>query len=73
MIKKSTEIILQDGGNKEIINISGGIPLAKGDILNYHPDNSDASDQYEVVDKTIEYYVQSTDHVVNITYILRKK
>ena len=73
MVKENTEITLQDGNTKQILNFSGGVPLSKGDIVNFHADNSDASVQYEVVDKTIDYYVQGEENVMNITYLLVKR
>lgn len=73
MIKKNTKIIFEDGEDKKIEEMMGGMPLSKGEVVHMHAENSDKAVDYEVVDKIIDCYLKGEDQIVNITYVLRKK
>lgn len=72
MIKKNTKIIFPDDNIKELDNLSGGMPLTKGEIIHIRQDNNKATD-YIVADKNIDILLEGDDQIVNITYILKKK
>ncbi len=65
MIKKNTKIIFDDGSEEELM---GGIPLSKGDYVNFHKEN--VVESYEVVEKKVDYFEEK--EVVNIIYKLKK-
>lgn len=69
MIKKNTKFMFK--GGKEKINLVGGIPLSKGEIICFHRKNSKSS--YVVEDKKIDCFNEGKNQLVNITYVLRKK
>ena len=72
MIKK-TRIVLEDGENKKTDEFVGGIPLSKGELVCFHPEDSDVEILYEVADKIIDCTTRGEDITVNITYVLRKR
>ena len=69
MIKKNTKIIFKDRKDSIIEELAGGIPLSKDDIVKVHKNK--AFVEYKVIDKTVDYFLEGTDQVVNITYTLR--
>jgi len=71
MIKKNTKVIFEDGENKWSEDMAGGMPLAKGEIINVHQGGEIIA--YEVVDKIIDAFFDEEDQVVDITYIIKKK
>lgn len=70
MIIKNTKIVFENGETKEL---KGGIPLSKGEMINFHAENSEEIIDYEVVEKTVDCIVKGEDQIINITYVLRKK
>ncbi len=72
MIKKNTKVIFEDGDNSRYDELTGGMPLSKGDIVNIHRDGEDVVD-YEVVEKMIDCFLGGEDQVVNITYKLKRR
>jgi len=72
MIKKNTKIIIEDGVGKSSEWI-GGIPLTVGEIIHLHQDEAAKAIDYEVVDKTVDCYLQGDDQIVDIIYRLKKK
>lgn len=71
MIKKNTKIIFLDDSDNPIDELIGGIPLAKGEIINVTK-NGNIS-KYEVIDKNVEFIYDVEDQIANITYTLKKK
>lgn len=71
MIKKNTKVIFQDGENKGTEEMIGGIPLSKGEIIKVH--RGDKILQYEVVEKTVDCYLEGEDQVVHIIYYVKEK
>lgn len=70
MIKKNTKIIFEDGESNSSDELTGGMPLSKGEIVHVHRENQDTAD-YEVVDKIIDCFMEGEDQRVNITYKLK--
>ena len=70
MIKKNTKIIFENKNGKETTELTGGMPLAKGDIVHMHQNKNIAD--YEVVEKIIDCFLENEDQTVNITYKLKK-
>ena len=71
MIKKNTKIVFQDGDIERTEDLRGGMPLSKGEVVNFH--DGDSIVDYEVMSKKIDYLLEGDDHVVNITYVLKKR
>ena len=69
MIKKNTKVIFVDG---ETFELQGGMPLSKGETINFHNDDSNDAVEYEVADKKIDYFVQGENQIVNVTYTFKK-
>ena len=67
MIKKTTLVIFE--GEKEF-ELKGGMPLAKGEIIDFKEEGKIIA--YEVVDKRVEYSIDGEDHIVKVTYTLKK-
>ena len=70
MIKKNTKIIFE-GDSKLSEELSGGMPLSKGETVTVHKNGK--TDKYIVADKQIECFMDGKDQEVNITYTLKKK
>ena len=68
MIKKNTKIVFEKD-TKEILDLKGGIPLSKGEIIKVNKE--DKIIEYEVIDKKVEISFEGEDQIVNITYVLR--
>ena len=68
MIKKNTIVIFED---EKTFELKGGIPLAKGETIHFKSEGN--SKDYEVVDKKIDYSLEGEDHIITVTYTLRKK
>ena len=68
MIKKNTTIIFEGGKTFEL---KGGMPLSKGEIVNFNSENNES--QYEVINKKIDYSLDGEDHIISVTYTLKKK
>ena len=68
MIKKNTKIVFEKD-TKEILDLKGGIPLSKGEIIKINKE--DKIIEYEVIDKKVEISFEGEDQIVNITYVLR--
>jgi len=71
MIKKNTKVIIKDGEQEQVDNLMGGMPLSKGEIVEYKKGSGVIN--YEVIEKRIEMFDEGEDRVVNITYILKKQ
>jgi hypothetical protein len=70
MIRKNTKVVFEDGGSRRTEDLAGGIPLSKGEIVNIH--STGKTIKYEVVDKTVDCFLEGKDQEVNIIYVLRK-
>lgn len=73
MIKKNTKIIFEDEKGQEAEELTGGMPLSKGETVHIHKDGADKPASYEVTEKTIDVFYKDKDQIVYTTYILRKK
>ena len=71
MIKKNTKVIFQNGESEKSEEMIGGIPLSKGEIIKVHENNE--VEEYEVIDKIVDCFLENDDQIVNITYIVKRK
>lgn len=70
MIKKTTKVIFEGEEQKADSEQIGGMPLSKGEIVHIHRNGQVLN--YIVSDKTIDYFDESEDKLVNITYTLQR-
>lgn len=73
MIKKNTKVIFLDGNEQKEDEMIGGMPLSVGEIVRVHSKDSIKAADYEVVEKTIDYYLDEPDQMVDIIYSLKRK
>jgi hypothetical protein len=70
MIKKTTKVKFEgeetNGGDEQI----GGMPLSKGELVHIHRNGQVIN--YEVTNKKIDYFDETEDKLVNITYTLKR-
>lgn len=71
MIKKNTKVIFKNGGSSREEEMVGGIPLAKGEIINVH--EKDKIVKYEVIEKTVDCFLDGEDQIIDITYVVIKE
>ena len=71
MIKKNTKVILDGATDSRFDNLGGGMPLSKGEIINFK-ENGKVID-YFVLDKKTEIEFAGEDLMVTTTYTLKKK
>ncbi len=70
MIKKNTKIVFEGEKNKKLGALEGGIPLSKGETIQFHEGSKVGV--YEVKNKVIDCFFEGEDQIVNITYTLKK-
>lgn len=71
MIKKNTKIIFQDAQENATDELTGGIPLTKGEVITVKKD--DQIKKYEVIEKNTELIFEGEDQTANIEYVLKEK
>ncbi|MCX6803878.1 MAG: hypothetical protein NTY48_04900 [Candidatus Diapherotrites archaeon] len=71
MIKKNTKIVFEDGNGPIDGVLEGGIPLTKGETINFNVDGKVYV--YIVKEKTIDCILKGKDQLINIVYVLGKK
>jgi len=71
MIKKNTKIIFRDSQENATDELTGGIPLTKGEIITVKKD--DQVKEYEVAEKKTEFIFEGEDQTANIEYVLKEK
>ena len=71
MIKKFTKVILDGEQDSRFENLGGGMPLSKGEIVNFKENGKVIN--YLVLDKKTEIEFQGEELVVTTTYTLKKK
>lgn len=71
MIIKNTKIIFQDAQENATDELTGGIPLTKGEVITVKKD--DQIKKYEVIEKNTELIFEGEDQTANIEYVLKEK
>ena len=72
MIKKNTRVILEGEAVSLDQQLKGGMPLGEGETVKLTPDGAEASVEYKVVKKKIDYILNGEEHEVNVEYTLKQ-